>query len=64
MRIIFSKHFPRRENGLKEMKIASTTGDLFYITLSPFSTSNISHLCYENSFLVLKALPPQLYFQF
>ena len=57
-RASFPKHFPRRENGLKEMKLASTTGEMFYITLFPFSTSNISHLCHENSFIALETHPP------
>jgi hypothetical protein len=40
------------------MKLASTMEDLFYITLFSYSTSKISHLCHENSFIALETHPP------
>ena len=61
---VFFKTFPRRGKCFKQMKIASTTGEMFYITYFLFLTSNICQLCYKNSFLHLESLSNQLFFQF
>lgn len=46
------------------MKIACTTGNMFFNTLFPLSSSKMSHLWNDNSFLAFETLSFLLFFQF